>query len=506
MDLELNVTPMEGYECPLDTVVYQEETQESIVPDACPDIAGVLYTEAQCKLTRKECGEGRLECAGDLRVWVLYTPEEGSGPCRLELSIPFRVSAPGEVGPECLALAVARVTGAETRALNPRKVLCRVELAVSCQAWRPERESLCQPCGAEGYALQQKTEELEVYPVMAVCEKGFNFTDEIQLPAGQPQAEELLGHRLELRCGEARRIGGKVIFKGEAMVTCLYRAAEGALALGRWSLPFSQLMETADLDEEEGSCAVEVVERDSSLTLTPGGDGRSLSLHMELLAQAVVRQSRVARIFSDAYSTTHDLTVERRSLSLTQLWEEKTVSQSLREAVELPEGVREVKDCALTLGPCQCVREEGEAVMTVRGRAGVLYLDEAGEPRALDRPVTLSLRTALPPNGECRCRCAQDGEAQAVVTATGLELRCPVAFSYLITVRQPREAVTALSCAPREEGEALPSVLLRLAMPGEELWDIAKACSTTQEDILRANDLPEGSQGEGRMLLIPRSR
>ncbi len=505
MDLELDRNPMEGYACALDTILYQEETQESIVPDACPDISAILCTQTRCQLTRKECGEGRLEIGGTVQVTVLYRPEEGTGPCRMELAVPYRAVAQGAVELGCPAVVTPRVTAAETRALNPRKVLCRLELAISCQVWRPQDEQLCQPCQDSEFTLQQRTEELELYPVMAVCEKGFAFTDEIELPAGQPQAESLLGHRLELKCGEAKVIGSKLIFKGEAQVCCRYLTADNALALGRWSLPFSQIMEVEGV-EEEGACAVEVVERDSSLVLTPGGDGRNLSLHMELLAQATIRQSRTAQLFSDAYSITHDLSVERREVSFAQLWEEKTLNQSFRETVELSEGVREIKDCVLTLGPCQTAREEQEAVMTVRGLAEALYVDEAGELQALSRSVAFSCRTALPSKGECRCRCDLDGEVQAVVTAGGLELRCPVAFSYLITVQQPRQVVTALSCEERSQGEERPSVLLRLAQPGEGLWDIAKSCAATQESILQANDLDAAEDLTGRMLLIPRGR
>ncbi len=505
MDLELNRSPMEGYACALDTILYQEETQESIVPDACPDIGAILCTQTRCQLTRKESGDGRLEVGGTVQVTVLYQPEEGDGPCRVELSVPYRAVAQGPVEPGCPAVVTPQVTAAETRALNPRKVLCRLELAIACQVWRVQDEQLCQPCQDSAFALQQRTEELELYPVMAVCEKGFAFTDEIELPAGQPQAESLLGHRLELRCGEAKVIGSKLIFKGEVRVCCRYLTAEKALALGRWSLPFSQIMEVETV-EEEGACEVEVVERDSSLTLTPGGDGRSLSLHMELLAQAVVRQSRATKIFSDAYSITHDLTVERRGVSFAQLWEEKTLSQNFRETVELSQGVREIKDCSLTLGPCQTAREEQEAVMTVHGMAQAIYLDETGALRALSRSVTFSCRTPLPAKGECRCRCAVDDEVQAVVTAGGLELRCPVAFSYLITVQQPCQVVTALSCEERAEGQARPSVLLRLAQRGEGLWDIAKSCAATQESILQANDLDADQDLEGKMLLIPRGR
>ena len=51
-----------------------------------------------------------------------------------------------------------------------------------------------------------------------------------------------------------------------------------------------------------------------------------------------------------------------------------------------------------------------------------------------------------------------------------------------------------------------PSVVLRMAAPGERLWDIAKAYGTTTEEITQANELEEGCLPTGRMLLIPRVR
>lgn len=505
MDLALEKIPMEGYACPLETTLFQEETQESIVPDACPDIGSILCTECRCELGRKECVEGKLECGGTIQATVVYLPDGEASPRRLELTIPFRATAAGGVNPDGVAVVVPRVTAAQTRALNPRKVLCRVELAIACQVWSPREESLCAPCQESECALQQRAEELETYAVMAVAEKSFAFTDDVTLPAGQPAVEELLGHRLELRCSEAKVIGNKLIFKGEALLRCRYRTGENTMALGRWDLPFSQIMEVSGV-EEEGSCAVEVVERESRVTLSGDGDGRTLGLHMELVAQAVVRQTRTVRIFSDAYSITHDLTVERQERFFTQLWEESAVTQVCRETVETPQSVRGVEDCFVDLGTCQVKREEQEGVMTVQGNVSVLYTDESGQMCALSHAITASARVALPPRGECRARCSMAGELQVVATATGLEIRCPVQFDYLTTLQQPRQTVVALQAEEREAGETRPSVVLRLAQPGEGLWDIAKAYATTQEDILAANELPDAEHLEGRLLLIPRSR
>ena len=49
-------------------------------------------------------------------------------------------------------------------------------------------------------------------------------------------------------------------------------------------------------------------------------------------------------------------------------------------------------------------------------------------------------------------------------------------------------------------------MVLRLALPGEGLWDIAKAYGTTSQEIVQANELEEGPLPSGRMLLIPRVR
>ena len=45
MELELDRTQRSGYEAVLDTTVCREETLESIVPDACPDILRICDTE-----------------------------------------------------------------------------------------------------------------------------------------------------------------------------------------------------------------------------------------------------------------------------------------------------------------------------------------------------------------------------------------------------------------------------------------------------------------------------
>ena len=65
-------------------------------------------------------------------------------------------------------------------------------------------------------------------------------------------------------------------------------------------------------------------------------------------------------------------------------------------------------------------------------------------------------------------------------------------------------AVLEEDCDGKEERR--PSIVLRLATPGEKLWDLAKKYRTTGEEIMSANALDSEAIPSGQMLLIPRIR
>lgn len=496
-----------NYETVAEVTLCQEETQESIVPDACPDILRIVDVCGQATLSSKQAREGAAQVTGMVRASILYQPEGGGGLRRMEVGLPFtcQAEAPG-LTERGTVLANPRLRGAEARALNPRKVLLRVDLAVDITACQPMERPICSGViGSDEEGLCQRQYQGDHYQLCAVQEKPFTFSDQVRLQ-GTGENPILLSARVQPVSNESKLIGSKLIFKGMVELDLLLQEAGGGLTACHESLPFSQIIEVAGA-AEEGDCQVEVEVASFQCDPLPG-DGREMEVNLELLAQAQVYCHRPMTLLQDLYSTSNFMEVERESQMLCRLAEQSVRPQAVRELLETGEMVRSVVDARLALGQVRQSREGKELVLNVEAWITVLYLDENELVQCIRRSLPVTCRLECPEGAKCSCFCTCPGEVFAAPAAGGVEVRFTVEFHCLTTETAAVPAVTNAQLGEtRNGGEGQrPSVVLRMPSPGEELWDIAKAHGTTTEQILQANELEEETLPIGRMLLIPSTR
>lgn len=506
MELEFERDHIHCYETVLDTTLCQEETMESIVPDACPDIQRVVDCCGQAFLTGKLIRDGLASVSGVIRAVILYQPEgEGAGLRRMELSLPFTCQAEASGLTDAgTVLASPRLRWAEARVLNPRKVLLRVELAVDIMACQPQEQAVCgSVVDPEAHSVCQMSSQQESYQLFAVQERPFTFSEQIRLPG---EAVQMLACRATPVCGESKLIGTKLIFKGSVDVQMLLQDSGGALSSHREALTFSQVMEVPGAGEE-GDCQVVVELND--LTYESMGDGdQSVDVNLDLLAQARVWSRRPITVLQDLYSTGWNTEVQMGQQPVRQLVEQSVRPQSVRELVETGTMIRSVVDSWLTMGEVSRSREGEQLLLTARPRVSILCLDEADQPQMVQKELEVICRLDCPEGAVCSCRCLCSGEVFAAPVAGGLEVRFTVEFHCMALLERKIPAVTGgrLGEERTRGGEGRPSIVLRLAAPGEALWDIAKAYGTTMEEIRQANELEEGALPGNTMLLIPRAR
>ena len=505
MKLELNRTHLTGYETVLDTTVFQEETLETIVPDANPDILRLVDTQGKVLLKSREVMDGRVTLTGTARLTVLYQPEGRTGPCRLEVSIPFSVSAEARnLNSGCLVVAVPRIAGADTRTMNPRKILTRVEVAIAIRVYASEKRVLSSGATAEDGSVEQLKHSHRPCLVTAVQEKQISFEDDLTIPAGRPAAEELISSRVELECREAKLIGNKLIFKGEAAVRLLYRPVGGGLDAADFTLPFSQIAEVIGVGEN-GVCHVNMGLTAADFSL--GADGRTISAMLSMLGQAVVQEERETELLADLYSTGCRVQVEQAVYDYRVLRMAGTGRQSVRQLIETGLSVQSVVDAYCLVGQMTKKREGTRLNLCAELIITAVCMTEDREYCAMSRRVEVSCPVEIPEEYDCRFDCRYV-EMLATPTADGVELRFQMEFPYLCTQMTQGTIVKEVHVSEESEdgAEIRPSIVLRVLQSGECLWDVAKRYGTTMGDIIRANELEHERPAEGTLLLIPRKR
>ena len=450
----------------------------------------------------------RVELSGSVRVALLYLPDGEEGIRRMEVELPFSCTLEHPaLTPLCRMVALPRVQGADARLINPRKVLVRVDLAFCVQVYAPVEDDICSGVLApEEAGVQQMSEQCDACTTVCVQEKPFTFSDEISLSGSKPEAEELLKCRAALRCSESKVIGNKLIFKGESQLQMLYRSSAGGLCTAEYELPFSQIMEITGAGEES-TCDVYVVLTGLDCALD-SGDGRTISVSMGLLAQAVVREERTLQMLTDVYSTAFQLTAESRTYTMGRLVENGEKELTVREILETGMLAQEVSDAYVTIGAITQSRDGRRVTLTAEANVTVLYLTEDGARTSITRQLQAACPLELPEEASCSCHCGCTAPVFATPTTGGIEVRFPVGFRYTAMTSRTTAAVSAVHMdegTPRDHS-GQPSIVLRMVGNGERLWDIAKSYGTTAQDIMCANALEEDVAPEGQLLLIPRKR
>lgn len=501
MELELRQETMRGWQTVCRTTLEQEETGETIVPDACPDIWQVLDGEARLLLQRKECQE---EFSGLLKTTILYQPEGEEGVCAMEVALPFSAS------PELKGLTrrsqlhvLPRVLSVDVHLLNPRKVLVRVGYCLEIEGFAPQEQRLTAAVeDGEKQGIRQKTGQLQSFQTVYVQEKNFTYQDAVVLPAGRPDPAQLLRTRAQCVCTEARIIGSKLVFKGEAILQLLCRGEDGALFTGEFHLPYSQIMDAGE-DAEEGLCHMDLLFTEVKCTPSQE-DRRTFQVELALQAQAVLRREVMADVLEDLYSTDYQLQTEEETLSLCRLLGQGEEQETFRETVETGGAPGNLLDLQLRLGRTSQSQEGEDRVLTQEVEAVVLYETPEGVAAAHHRGA---VQHRLPGQGEGLCRFTAELLREPTATAQGesVEVSAPLSFRWMTLAQEETPVLSRILLGEkREEAERQPSVTLRAVRPGEDLWSVAKAYLTTDREILEASGLASEELCPGQMLLIPR--
>lgn len=482
-------------------VTTHEESMETAIPEYCPDMARIVDTVGQLKIREKNWDEGRLNVVGAVKITVLYTSEESAGLRSLSLSVPFSAAMEDKRLMHCRAACVdGRLLLAEAKIVTNRKLYVRVLPELTAVGYVCPTKSLCSDMEEEP-SLRVKRENTELELMTAAEEREFTFTQESVVGDGQEMPEDLLCDKMALTITECQHFGNKLVVKGEAALSVLYRSEQQNLCVYDAVLPFSQILDGIEASEEaKFHVEARPMEGEARLIRTDSGSGFGVVQKIALLV--CVYEKRPVSYIADLYSTRYPCTVQRKMLHFTT---DHICPPQRQETVQRLEFGQSRPFAYLTEAACdqaELTAGENGTQLHTRMRMKVLYLDETGAPMSTERSAEVSGITRETPDS-VRAVCLP---ASMRISGGVCEVNMPVEFQMRRTEQMQLMQVESAACQTEAAQEEMPSLVLRRMMPEETLWDLAKQYRTDEAVIRSANQLEEGEAIPNRMLLIPKVR
>ncbi len=478
-----------GLDC-LQTVVCEvknvEQTQELRLNDGMPDVGKVLCCWGQVLLRSKEWRGNGMSATGGVMVWVLYQPEDGSGPKTLETWVPFQVKWDfPETDRDGLMNVDLLLRCADARSLSARKLMIRVGISALGQGMLPGR--------VEFSGVQTVPKDVQLlrrsYPVKLpreAGEKAFELEEELTVTP----VETLLRCELRPEIIDRKIMAGKVVFRGAAALRLLYLDTDGKVRSWTGEIPFSQFEDLdGEYDDTAQACVTPAV---TNLELERLEDG-AMRLKAGVTAQYVIWDSPVIQTVEDAYSPNRTVEVQTQALELPMMLDRR--QENLRPEQRTEHSGQVVDVFMMTEHP-QLQRRGEEVVMELPVSFQLLVND------AELRCETVRTRESwtLPVHESCRL-CASSvptgwpGDQGGCVAGEITVTADTVAGEGLTMVT----GLTLGETVPPDPER--PSLILRRSC-GQGLWELAKEYGSTVDAIRNANDLNDDPEKDV-MVLIP---
>ncbi len=474
----------------------QELTQEIRLPDGFPDLGTVLGCWGQVILGSKEWHSDGMRVTGGIMVWVLYQPEDESGPQCADSWIPFetrwdfpKTEQEGKIRVNCT------VKNTDARVVSSRKMMARVQLAVCGEALVQQDSEIYSPASEEDMQLLRNH-----YPVRLAVEAGekcYPLEEDLTLPSSCPPVHRIFRYDLQTELQEWKIMGTKLVFRGSANLHILYGSEDGQIQCWDFEVPFSQYteLETSCGEEDQADISLQLTGLECRLN-----DDGTLQLKSSLVSQYVIYQTRLLEIVQDGYCLHRSLEPEGVTLTLPEILE--NVQYTVPALQQIPVDGNRIADVSFVPGLSRQMQAGDGVNVSYTGQFQLLYYDREGVLCSSRADWTEETEILADAEGKMYVDCSASGRPQISISGGNLQVRNDLKVVRKTFGTKGIPMITAVEIGElSEEKRTGPSLILRRA--GEEsLWEMAKKSGSTVEAIRRANALQQ-EPVRGQILLIP---
>lgn len=505
METILNYETVHHSHCLLDGTEECGFNGDYTLPEYCPDVAVVLKCMAYPRLQSRQFSGDKLMLDGVVNLRVLYLDE---GRCHIhsvEFPVPYSCVIRGDEAcdgaPALLDFATKYVN---CRATNPRRIEVHGAIQVCARAYGDKAAQTAVPGGCEG--LYTRCDAAHISKLVGTAEKVVTVSEVLEFPESLPAAEMLLGGTCTVLAKEWKVLTGKVIVRGVLLVHQLYTENQdaGTTSCLDFEIPFSQILDVDGVREGHLCCGdIQLLTDTERCLVGPDGENTLLEVNAKLMLHLYAYEWGEMPLLLEAYHTKHPVEQEFDDVEYKAFCGCQHQQTVLPMIVSMPETpLQELVD--VWVQPQQAMATVKEKVAVIVGTLTISALGKDAEGEIVYFEKTEEYRLEYPCEGnelqiktdvsELRYR-AVDGKLELQV---GLWVRL---YQYHAHKRRVVQSLryNREECYPQTKAGAV----LYYAQPGESVWEIARDCHTSPEQIFAENETVTDTIGRACVLLVP---
>ena len=484
-----------------------EQTVDSdmTLPDYCPDIKSILRCSVEPGINSVNVTGNRITAQGNAVIRLVYVSTDDKISC-FEQNYPMdKYVEMSSLTAECQAVATAKVSYVNCRAVSPRRVDIHGCISVMFSVFRCEKHEYVS--GVAGDCVQLRFQPLTVCNAVGCTAKLFDMSEVVPVGNVESPVKSIAYADGFALLNEIKAVSNKLLLKGEFVLNAALCCEDGTVRKTEHTMPISRIVELDGVDE---SCICDVSTKVCSLDVQLRADenGNMQNLDMAVCVKAFVcayRECKCACV-QDAYSLKSELELSKSAVEVSRYVQ--AVDENFLVAFQT-----ELDGCEKgEIIDCRCdavtsVSTSSQEGIEVSGTVTVCitYLDDDGKPTMAQRRSDYHfLKAVNGADGKLMCNSdvvavavSANGRGSAVSVKVQLNIKGMVfenrSVSLVSDVREIKSAKSSDSS----------SITVYFSDMGESLWDIAKRYNTSEEAIRRRNSIKGDVIESETMLIIP---
>ena len=507
---EIHMNQMKG------KIVTQMTLDEDLnVPDTKPDVSRIILSQGDVLLEAVKQAEEKVTVKGKLQFEILYGTEEENG--RLQNYVgtaPFeeRINYPGLLPGDHVQVKWD-IEDMTISIINSRKLRINAIITLELRG-----ESIYEQEAAVevnvGEEIKSRTKELEVVQLKVQRKDTYRVKEEIEIPGTKPNIDHLLWRGLKMRSVECRPGDGKMEIRGELILFVIYAGEEDHIPM-QWmekSISFQGEVEVPECGASMIS-ATSVGLTHKEIEAKPDYDGENRILGVDAVLELDLKlyeEDRI-RILNDVYSPTKEIVPKFGTANFESLLVKNAAKCKITDKIELSTSDKILQICHSS-GAAKIDRVSvAEHGLMVEGALSVtiLYMspDDTEPMRSLTGAVPFThMVEADDINEDCIYEMTPGIEQLSTVMMGNdeVEVRATISLDTLVLAKVEEPMIISAEELPlqKEKLEAMPGIVGYIVKNGDSLWDVAKKFYTTEEAVVKANNLTSTELKPGQRILL----